>query len=563
MMHLLILFLLAIAPAPATEDAVADRTLAERTATLFEDWDRTDSPGAAVAVYRDGAIAFARGFGMANLELGVRIAPHSVFDIGSTSKQFTAFSVLLLAEDGKLSLDDDVRKYVPELADTGRTVTIRHLLHHTSGMRDYIALFTLKGAREADHVTDGETIAMLSRQRDLNFEPGTEHLYCNTGYYLLAVVVQRASGTSLRTFARQRIFEPLGMRHTQFNDDHARVIENRATGYAPAENGGFSIAMSDWEQVGDGGVLTSVEDLLLWDRNFYEPRVGGAALLRQMQTPGRLNDGTALDYACGLVVGQYRGLRIVEHGGAWAGYRAQLLRFPEQRTSIAVLCNLGTMDPNALALRVADVWLEGVLAPPAAFAEPVAAAPSPPAELAVVVPEAELALLAGRYRGPSEMVEVRLEGGVLHLRGATFRESTLVPLGGGRFRRDGGRLPTMVRFEPPAGGGLGVLELQVEGRQKLTLPRIEDWRPSAEELAAFAGEYHCAEIDATMALHASAAGLALEQRIFGVHEAIPLARDEFTGEFGDIRIVRGANGAVEGFMLDAGRVRNLRFERVR
>ena len=338
-----------------------------RIDAVFAPLARPGSPGCALAIYRDGAIAYERGYGLASLELGVPITPKTVFDIGSTSKQFTAFSVLLLEREGKLSLDDDVRRFLPELPVYERPITVRHLLLHTSGLRDYLTLWELAGVKTESWTTQREAVALVERQRATNFPAGEEWLYSNTGYLLLAEIVQRASGKSLKDFARERIFEPLGMAHTFYLDDHTQVVAGKATGYEPRERGGFSVDMSNFEQIGDGGVQTTVEDLLLWDRNFYATKVGDAALVARAQQTGKLNSGKPLDYAAGLSIGSYRGLPFVRHGGSWAGYRAELLRFPSQKTSVACLCNLGTAGPSRLADRVADIVLETVLKPAAAI----------------------------------------------------------------------------------------------------------------------------------------------------------------------------------------------------
>ena len=348
---------------------------------LFAEWDRADSPGCAVAVYRDGKIAYARGYGSANLEHSIPIGPRTVFDIGSTSKQFTAACIGLLAQDGKLTVGDDVRKYVPELPDYGKTITLDHLLHHTSGLRDYLTLFALAGIASENLTGEFETLAMLARQKKLNFDPGTEFLYSNSGYFLLSVVVQRASGKSLPEFARERIFEPLGMKETHIHDDHTRIVARRATGYEPRAQGGFAIDMSDFEQTGDGAVMTTLEDLALWDENFYSARVGGPALLEFLRTRGRLTDGKTLDYARGLGLGETNGVAFESHGGAWAGYRAQLLRFPKQHTSFVCLCNLGSMDPSDLCWKVAAQELGVDLGPRTQRPAPAAAAARPKVEL--------------------------------------------------------------------------------------------------------------------------------------------------------------------------------------
>jgi len=411
-------------------------SIARQVDAVFARYDRPDSPGCALGVYRGGRMVYAKGYGSAHLELGVKLTAASVFDIGSTSKQFTALSVLLLAREGKLALDDDVRKYVPELRNYGRTITIRHLLHHTSGLRDYTTLLVLAGERVQNVTTEADALDMIARQQALNFAPGSQWEYSNSGFFLLSIIVKRVSGESLRRFAQARIFGPLGMERTHVHDDHAMVVANRAVGYLPGDStGAFRIEMSNWEQTGDGSVLTTVEDLLRWDQNFYSTAVGGSEVRSEMVQPGSLNDGKALDYAAGLIIGEYRGLKTVAHGGSWAGYRAQLLRFPAQHTSVACLCNLGSADAGELALRVADVYLAGRLGPAkvtdAADSGPVATSSSPslpPAQR----PGAELlAGFKGEYYSPELQVtyRIRADSGklVLHARNlpATALEPTI------------------------------------------------------------------------------------------------------------------------------------------
>ncbi|HVF05653.1 MAG TPA: serine hydrolase domain-containing protein, partial [Frankiaceae bacterium] len=222
----------------------ADSSITAQTDRIFAHFDRTDSPGCALGVFRDGHVAYARGYGMANLELGVALSPQSVLDIGSTSKQFTAMSVVLLARQGKLSLDDDVRKHIPELPAYEKRVTVRHLLTHTSGLRDYLTLWYLAGIDDADFTTDDEALEIITRQKVLNFLPGEQYLYSNSGFFLASVLVERVSGKSLARFAEENIFRPLGMRHTRFANDHTAIVPGRATGYARRDSGGFSISMS-------------------------------------------------------------------------------------------------------------------------------------------------------------------------------------------------------------------------------------------------------------------------------------------------------------------------------
>ncbi len=337
---------------------------AKQVDAIFADLTKPGSPGCALAVARNGKIIYEKGYGLANIEEDVPITPSSVFDIGSTSKQFTASSILLLEKQGKLSINDDVRKYIPELPDYGHKITVLHLLNHTSGLRDYLALFELAGVNIDSVTTDEDALAIIARQKSLNFEPGTQWLYSNSGFFLLSIIVKRVSGKSLPEFSSENIFSPLEMKATAYREDHTRIVQNRALAYDPKEKGGFSLDISYFEQTGDGALYTSVEDLLKWDENFYSAKVGGQAFLAELQEPGKLSDAKSLDYAKGLFIHNYRGLRAVDHGGSWGGYRAQLLRFPAQHFSVACLCNLANTDPGSRAEKVADVYLASEMKEP-------------------------------------------------------------------------------------------------------------------------------------------------------------------------------------------------------
>ncbi len=347
---------------PQTRGA-QDRTAAA-VDEVFADYTKPGSPGCAVAVYRNGKVSYARGYGLANIEEDVSITPDSVFDIGSTSKQFTAASILLLEKQGKLSVQDDIRKYIPELPDYGQKIAVLHLLNHTSGLRDYLTLMDLAGINTDSVTTDEDALQIIVRQKALNFAPGSDWLYSNTGFFLLSIIVKRVSGKTLREFAAENIFSPLGMTHTQYRDEHTTLIANRAMAYDPKEKkGGYTLDVSYFEQTGDGAVHTSVEDLLKWDENFYSGQVGGKDFLAEIQEQGKLNSGKVLDYAKGLFIADYRGLHTVSHGGAWGGYRAELLRFPEQHFSVACLCNRGDANPSRRAHQVADIYLGSMMKP--------------------------------------------------------------------------------------------------------------------------------------------------------------------------------------------------------
>ncbi len=354
--------------------------LEKKADRLFAAWDRPDSPGCALGVIQNGQFLYKRGYGMANLEYDIPIGPESVFRIGSTSKQFTAMCIALLEEEGRISLNDSLKKYFPEMADYAETITLNHLLHHTSGVRDYLTLMELAGFRRDDFLTDPEVVDLIVRQKELNFAPGEEHLYSNSGYFLLAEIVKRVTGKSMRVYAQDKIFKPLGMVHTHYHNDHTEIVKNRASGYGREKSDAgwaYKINMTNLDMIGDGGVFTCVDDLFAWDQNFYDNKLGQGKqeLIDKVQTVGHLKSGEALNYAFGLQISDYRGLKMVSHGGAFVGFRAEIVRFPEHQFSVIVLANFGSINPSRLARQVADIYLADALKPVAK--KPDAARPSP------------------------------------------------------------------------------------------------------------------------------------------------------------------------------------------
>jgi CubicO group peptidase (beta-lactamase class C family) len=320
------------------------------------------TPGCAVGVAENGSPLLAKGYGEADLEHDVPITADTIFEAGSVSKQFTAAAILLLAREGKLSVEDPVRKYVPEVPAYEPPVRIRHMLNHTSGLRDWGSVASIAGWPRTSRVhTHAHVLDIVSRQKALNFPPGERFSYSNTGYNLAAIIVERVSGMSFPAFTRERIFAPLGMAHSSWRDDYTRIVKNRAIAYDD-HNGVFNEDMPFENVYGNGGLLTTVGDLLKWNENFVKPVVGDAPFVALEQQEGKFNDGRPIGYAFGLYLGKHRGLREVYHSGSTAGYRAFLTRFPDQRVSVAVLCNV-TTNATKLARDVADAVLGSRLKP--------------------------------------------------------------------------------------------------------------------------------------------------------------------------------------------------------
>ena len=357
--------------APSGGDAVpstVDPAILARVDAIFADYASASGPGCSLGVIRDGRLIHATGYGAANLDHGIPNGPATIFRIGSVSKQFTAGAIALLAVRGELELDAPVQRYISEFPDYPEPPTVRHLIHHTSGVRDYIVLMSLAGNRSEDFYTNQEVLDAINRQRELNFAPGAEYLYSNAGYFLLGEIVARVSGQSLRELSETEFFDPLSMTLTHFHDDHNEIVPNRAIGYAPTDDG-FRINVTTLDMVGDGGIFTSVEEWVAWDRNLTEGTVGGAEWVALMHERGVLNSGDTIPYAFGISHGEHRGLATVGHGGSWVGYRAAMSRYPEAGHSFVALCNRSAIDPGTLIASTAEIYLEDRMEAPEDAAE--------------------------------------------------------------------------------------------------------------------------------------------------------------------------------------------------
>jgi CubicO group peptidase (beta-lactamase class C family) len=538
--------------------------VAKQVDTVFTKWDRADSPGCALGVYRGGQIVYKRGYGMEDLNEDVPITPKTVFHVASMSKQFTAASVVLLAQHGKLSLDDDVRKHIPELPDFGQKIAIRNLVYHTSGLRDQWALLGLAGWRYSeDLITDEDVMSVITRQRELNFKPGERHMYCNTGYTLMGLIVKRVSGMSLREFTTKNIFEPLGMTHTHFRDDHAEIIKHNAVGYEQETGQPFEISITNFDTVGATSLHTTVEDLQRWDENFYQPKVGGTAFVQQMLQQGKLNNGEQLDYAFGLGIGKYKGLSTVDHGGADAGYRSDMTRFPEQHFSVAVLCNSAEADPSALARQVADIVLakEIKAADVATPAKETAAKGT--AGTAVVFTAGQMAAFTGLYwnREDDVFAKIFVKEGKLEYDTGGGEPLVLKAFGESRFHVADKPWGDEVElyFVPASGDEPRRMERSDGGGKPRVFEAKEPFSPGRADLAEYTGVYVSEEIDPLYRIVLDEEKLSLVRLKHDSDTLRPAVRDVFTGEIGTVRFVRDSNGHVSGFVLNAGRIQNFHF----
>ena len=528
--------LFAQAPDQAKAVAGADRAV-EKAAKSSP----ASSPGCAVGVSLDGRKVYERAFGMAEIEHGIPNTPQTIFESGSVAKQFTAAAIVLLSLDGKLGLDDPVRKHIPELPDYGAPLTIRHLLNHTGGVRDWGSVLALTGYGRGDRVVS-QALAMdvITHQRSLNFTPGAEYSYTNSGYTLLSTIVERVSKLSLPAFTEQRLFKPLGMSHTSWRDDYQRLVPGRAQAYSGPLRGPWKLAMPFMNVYGNGGMLTTVDDWLKWNAAL-DSRTLGAPLVDALETTGVLNDGRKITYALGIVVTNENGIRKVSHGGSTAGYQTFLSRYPDLKLSVAVMCNGSSRNAAALER---DVFNEIVGGTPTTL------------DTIDLKPE-ELQKYAAFFRDDTTHIPVRTlyANGVLRWEGGVLR-----PLRNGAFQSGSMRF----RFNMGQHGKPSTVEID-SGETTSRLTAEQEWSPTPAELKSFAGIWHSEEADASFTFEVDGEKAVLVQRPATRRVLRPQYKDHFTFGEGSEPVIwfsRDAGGRITKLHVGASRMRDMPFERV-
>ena len=470
---------------------------------MFRKWQGSGVPGCTVGIREAGAGTLYRSYGTANLAFDVANSTATVFEAGSVSKQFTAAAVMLLVAEGKLTLDDDIRRYLPELPDYGTPITVGDLLSHTSGLRDWESIEEMAGWPVTTRVyTNADVLAIASRQKSLNFKPGTSFSYSNTGYNLLALIVRRVTGQSLAQFSHDRIFAPLGMDHTQWRDDFRRVVKGQAVAYEQ-DNGSYEESMPFEDDYGNGGLLTTVPDLLRWNDALATDKLG-KVVTDGLEKRARLSDGREISYARGLYVLTYNGHREISHSGATAAYRAWLARYPQKGLSVAMLCNAGDANVVELGHSIAGLFLP---------AQPVT---SPKG---IRVPEKTLEARAGLYMSVPLGLPLRLQaaGGSLQMAHAP----ELVPVSDTKFVSD---------FETLEFSGRDAVTVSDTEGHTIKYQRASPWHPDSRTLANYQGTYTSGEIMASYRVSLSANGLvavavAHPEAAFPL---MPLTRNTFT-----------------------------------
>ena len=532
----------------------APLTIEQRVDKLFEKWDNPASPGAAVAVVRDGMVVYRAGFGSAQLEYGVPITPSTVFHVASVSKQFPAFAISMLEREGKLSVGDDIRKHLPWVPDFGETITIGHLLNHTSGLRDQWELLIMSGWRMEDVITQKDIIRLLKKQRELNFKPGERYMYSNTGFTLLSEIVAKVSGKPFVEWARDHMFLPLGMNHSHFHIDHQCIVKNRAYSYRQDRERGLVKSILSYANVGATSLFTTVEDMANWMRNYSEKRIGDDTLIAAMFQKGVLNNGEKINYGRGLGVGEYKGLKRISHGGADAGFRSTMVYFPAQRFGVVVLSNLAQFQPGNLAFRIVDLYLKDELKEEASEAKK-----RKPLKLS----KKKLKVFTGQYwlAGLKLLRHIRLEGNKLVYVRTSGYSSELVPYGETSFFMKNAP-DVVVEFLDVNYRKAQSIKVTA-GDDPATGKRVEPYTPTKEDLSAYSGRYLAPELDVFYRVRSGVKGLMIDFKNASGEAFTPLIEDVFSYRgYSTISFQRDSEGKISGFTVDSGRVKNLKFVRM-
>ena len=522
-------------------------TITDRVDALFSKWDKTDSPGCVVALIQDGEFVYTRGYGMADLERSVPITPRSMFDIGSCGKQFTATVIAIFADQGLLGLDDSIRKYLPEMQPYTDGITIRHLIHHTSGLRDYLALMDVLGLPDENVYAENALLDLIVRQRGLNFKPGKEFLYSNTGYFLLGIIAQRVTGKHITQLIQEHILVPLGMRRTTFNKDYRPIVKDRALSYHEGdEPGTFRNAVALAGGYGDGSIVTNVEDLLLWDRNFYNNKLNNSQpdLIEQVQVTGKLNNNKIITYAFGLEVNEYRGQKTVSHGGSWAGYRTEMMRFPNQRFTVICTSNLGNVDTTMMSRQVADIFLEKILKPDRS---------GPERNMSAV----EVKEFTGIYQGKHLTAEIFVNNNVLYFLNGPYQLKL------NRLTRKKFQLDESLASISFSGGHNENITLEEDGIQNIKLKRARYERYIPLSKTIYAGEYFNSELNACYTITIHKDELHLNRTPFDTPSPLTiLTESTLVCDFGEIRF-NIKQGLIKGMTLNTDRATNLKFRKIK
>jgi len=522
--------------------------------SLFAAWNKPDVPGCALGIMKDGELIYSKGYGLANMDYNIPNSDSSAYWICSISKQFTAACIVLLAEQGKLSFDDNLKSYFPDFPDYAKKITIRQMLNHTSGIRDYYDLRILKGLSDDYLYTDADLRKLLINQTYLNFTPGEKYLYSNSGYWFLGQIVNKVSGNNLADFARKEIFEPLGMKNTHFHNDHTQIVKNRAIGYVPNGKGIYKMSTIIIDVIGAGGIYTSIKDIKKWDEAYYNSTILSKTFWKEMTKQGVLNNGKVIDYASGLWIEKYKGLKTIRHGGAFVGLRTVFIRFPEEHLSIAIFANREDANTLRKAYQIADILLKGKLIENVDKEDKKQETKAPTEEF-------KLNQLTGIYEiQPGELVKISIKNDSLNVfeisKGASYN---IYRTSGNTFKKPGRKDLSFVFSDLQEGHTQAVSAFQ--GGIGVKAVRINDVDVSGRNLNDYTGSYYSKELDVIYKFEIENGNLKMRIEDNPSTMGCTIGGiDQFAMEWGLVRFQR-TNGLISGFEIDAGVIKNLKFEK--
>ena len=548
-----LVFLLVLPSLAFSQDFPSD--IGNQVDEVFAAWNSEKTPGGVVGITQNGQLIFSRAYGLASLEYDVPNTTETIFNIASVSKQITAYSMVLLAQQGKLALDDEIQKHLPEVPDFGHRITIRHLLHHTSGLRNFQNILAMAGWRTGESMTNEDLLRFLSKQKELNFKPGDEYLYCNTGFNICTTIVERLTGQTFQDWTRDNIFVPLGMEHTSYREDMEKVHKNTANCYNGNAVQGFSQPLKYWTYMGNGNVYTTLADLAKWLENFQSKKLGGAEGIAEMVKPGVLNNGEALTYGLGIGVGEYRGLKRYSHGGSVGGYRSNMVYFPEQQLGIIVLSNFSSANPGGKVRALTDMLLADHLAEAAA----TESAPPDISREKVTLDLAQVDPFLGKYYVEGVTVEFGRQKDQLFVfaEGQMPMPVSVVPSSENTFFSENVNLAMRI-IEPDEEPAPHRIYVEFNGARHRG---FQLW--DAEKSQDLAGTYYSPELDTRYEIVLEAGSYRVLHQRHEAFELMPVGEDELVGTayfFRDVQVER-ENGTVKGIRVSNGRVRNLWFEK--
>ena len=527
--------------------------------SLFKRWDNNNRPGCAIGIVRNDSIIYAKGYGMANLEYGIPVTAQTIFHMASVSKQFTAYAILLLAKQGKLKLDDDIHKYLSWFPDLKKKITIRNLLNHTSGIRDQWQLLAISGTRLDDVITQDHIIKILGKQKALNFNPGEQYRYSNSGFTMLAEIVREITGQSLRQFTDSAIFKPLGMNNTHFHDDYQEIVKNRAYSYQKKDSIQYSNSILSYSNAGATSLFTNINDMSKWIMNFYDHTVGDEKDINLLTQKATLNSGRELSYALGIVSDTYNGWKQFSHGGADAGYRTYLTVFPDLKMGFAVFSNLGDFNPRAKTYEIAGLFIKDT-----AKNKSVATPRKADSSKAVLKDTFTIKKFTGRYISDDGMqVSFRLNNKKLYAN--AFGQSFLL------MKKD---KDTFSSFEDPrvkisfssntAGDTIAFLAFSPDEKHLLK-KYVVDTSQGDQLLQAYTGTYYCPELDCRYSINLKDHHLVLSNSKYNDTRLTLAGTEHLLNDFwwmGHLRVIRNNKKDITGFEVSDGRIMHLQFNKL-